>query len=257
MAELDDHAVARHIAGVVGEALADFRSGRGDLSLIDARALRDEADAMAHHLILELLGDLRPDDAVLSEEGVDDPARLAAPRVWIVDPLDGTWEYGLGRRDWAVHIALWSAATSSVSAAAVSLPDSVATWSTADPISPPRGLPTDRPLRLVVSRSRPAKDINEVAAALGDRLGVAVEVVNVGSVGAKVGELLAGRVDAYVHDSGFHEWDVAAPYAVAQHHGLFASATDGRGLTFNHHPPYVDNLVVATPIVAEVLLSLL
>lgn len=257
MAELDDHAVARQIAVVVGEALAEFRAARGDLSLVDTRALRDDADVMAHDLIVDLLGELRPDDAILSEEGEDDAARLGAARVWIVDPLDGTWEYGLGRRDWAVHIALWSAESSSVSAAAVALPDSALTWSTADPVLPARGLPTDRPLRIVVSRSRPAHNIEAVAVRLGDRLGVAVEVVNVGSVGAKVGELLAGRADAYVHDSGFHEWDVAAPYAVAQHHGLLASAADGRGLTFNHIPPYVETLVVATPVVAEVLLSLL
>jgi len=257
MAELDDHAVARHIAVVVGEALAEFRTARGDLSLVDTRALRDDADAMAHDLIIDLLGELRPDDAVLSEEGEDDAARLDAARVWIVDPLDGTWEYGLGRRDWGVHIALWSAGSSSISAAAVALPDSSVTWSTADEASSPRGLPTDRPLRIVVSRSRPARDIEMLAVRLGDRLGVSVEVANVGSVGAKVGELLAGRADAYVHDSGFHEWDVAAPYAVAQHHGLLASAIDGRALTFNHIPPYVETLVVATPVVAEALLTLL
>ena len=46
----------------------------------------------------------------LSEEGVDNPARLTAERVWIVDPLDGTREFSeLGRDDWAVHVALWQA----------------------------------------------------------------------------------------------------------------------------------------------------
>ena len=65
---------------------------------------------------------------MLSEEGADNPARLSARRVWIVDPLDGTREFGEpGRTDWAVHVALWerqrpAAAPATYFAGAVALP---------------------------------------------------------------------------------------------------------------------------------------
>ena len=61
---------------------------------------------------------------VLSEEGADDPARLTANRVWIVDPLDGTREFGEpGRTDWAVHVALWQrTGGGELTAGAVALP---------------------------------------------------------------------------------------------------------------------------------------
>ena len=67
----------------------------------------DEGDAAAHHFLVKALAEARPDDAILSEEGRDSPNRLAHNRVWIVDPLDGTNEFGEdGRNEWAVHVAL-------------------------------------------------------------------------------------------------------------------------------------------------------
>ena len=70
---------------------------------------REEAgDRAAHAFLAERLRELRPEDAVLSEEATDDRRRLTADRVWLVDPLDGTREYAEGRHDWAVHVALWS-----------------------------------------------------------------------------------------------------------------------------------------------------
>ncbi len=115
------------------------------------------------------------------------------------------------------------------------------------------GLPLDRPVRIVASRSRPPATLGatvERLAALLDEAGVAhqgVEVVDVGSVGAKVNEILSGRADAYVHDTGFYEWDVAAPYGVASHYGLVPSHLDGSTVTFNHMPPYVTDLLVSRP----------
>ena len=61
-----------------------------------------------HEFLLDALTSARPSDAVLSEEGADDPVRLSSERVWIIDPLDGTREFSeLDRDDWAVHVALW------------------------------------------------------------------------------------------------------------------------------------------------------
>src|SRR5690242_11215126 len=125
---------------------------------------------------MEALAVERPGDAVLSEEGADDPIRLSAERVWIVDPLDGTREFSeSGRDDWAVHVALWE--DGELVAGAVALPAQGITLAT-----PTVGAPGSAPAtpRVVVSRTRPPA----VALAVRDALdGVLVEM---GSAGAKV-----------------------------------------------------------------------
>lgn len=214
-----------------------------------ADRLRDAADAASNELILALLREARPGDAVLSEEAKDDAGRLSADRVWIVDPLDGTWEYGQGRVDFAVHIALWS--KDALHACTVDLPAQGLTRSVLDD-AVAVDLPSDRPIRIVASRSRPPASLEAVRGALARILAEAevtslgVEIVDVGSVGAKVNEILSGRADAYLHDTGFYEWDVAAPYGVAEHYGLTCSHLSGDPVTFNHMPPYVDDLMVAS-----------
>jgi 3'(2'), 5'-bisphosphate nucleotidase len=83
-----------------------------------------------------------------------------------------------------------------------------------------------------------------------------MEILDVGSVGAKVGEIIAGRADAYVHTTGFYEWDVAAPAAVARAAGLHVSHVDGSKLVLNQENPKVNNLLVARPELAKVLLDI-
>ena len=250
---LSDDQVSRSIACEAGALLLELRDGFG---AIDDRAKADElrrvADRQSHELIAERLAGARPQDALLSEEGMDDAARLTAERVWIVDPLDGTWEYGQGRPDFAVHIALWHSSRRVVTACTVDLPAQGLTRTMLDPV-PTWSLPTDRPIRVVASRTRPPASLSAAAQTLGILLRQAgvndhgVEVVDVGSVGAKVNEILTGRAEAYVHDTGFSEWDVAAPYGVALHYGLIASHLDGLPVHFNAMPPRVSNLVVAQP----------
>lgn len=255
---LADAQLSREVARQAGQLLLELRMGASvdpeDRAAADR--LRKEADRTSHEFILEALTAARPQDAVLSEEGKDDPRRLDAARVWIVDPLDGTWEFGQGRSDFAVHIALWSGGR--LSACTVDLPAQGLTRSVLDEPSLP-GLPQDRPLRVVASRTRPPATLAATTEALGRILreqGIAtrgVEIVDVGSVGAKVNELLSGRAEAYVHDTGFYEWDVAAPLGVAQHYGLAAAHIDGSSVVCNLMPPYVPSLRVAHPAIAPAL----
>lgn len=259
-----DAELSRDVARVAGQLLLELRAGFGPIDDKDAaNALRKQGDRESHLRIMELLSDARPSDAILSEEGKDDASRLDAERVWIVDPLDGTYEYGQGRVDFAVHIALWQPAQQILSACTVDLPAQGLTRSVLDDVSAPAPLPTDRPIRIVASRSRPPATLAQTVALLADDLaerGInehGVEIMDVGSVGAKVNEILSGRADAYVHDTGFYEWDVAAPYGVAQHYGLIASHVDGSAVTFNHMPPYVTDLLVSHPDLAAPLRSAL
>lgn len=229
-----------------------------ELTKDQANALRDMADAQSHTLIAHALEKERPGDAVLSEEGADNADRLTAERVWIVDPLDGTWEYGQVRADFAVHIALWHSDTQTLSACTVDLPGQQLTRSVIDAEPGVHPLPTDRPLRVVASRSRPPATMASIVDRLSERLteegitDLGVELVDVGSVGAKVNEILSGRAELYVHNTGFYEWDVAAPYGVAMHYGLVPSHFDGSDITFNHMPPKVSDLVVTHPQIARI-----
>ena len=257
-----DSALSRDVARAAGELLLDIRSSFGDLDPGDrvrGRELRDTADRAAHDLIAARLRAERPDDHLLSEEGVEDLARLRAGRVWIVDPLDGTWEYGQGRPDFAVHVALWTRTADGgvLSAATVDLPAAGTAYSELDPVPQPAPLPTDRPVRVVVSRSRRPEALDSVVERLAARLvadgrgDLGVEIVEVGSVGAKAAELFAGRAEVYLHDRGFSDWDLAAPLGVARHRGLWCVAPDGSEFAFNLPSLVQPGVVMATTAIAD------
>jgi 3'(2'), 5'-bisphosphate nucleotidase len=176
-----------------------------------------------------------PEDHILSEEGLDDPARLGAPRVWIIDPLDGTREYmETPRLDWAVHVALVVEETPA--AGAIAIPErEILYWTGARNLWAAHA---DSAPRLVVSRTRPPAFATRLAETLG------LELVEMGSAGAKTAAVLAGEAVAYVHDGGMHEWDAAAPVAVAAATGFHASHLDGSTLRFNQPRPRIRDLLV-------------
>jgi len=252
----DDVALAREIAAQAGRLLVSLRSSYGSLDDPEvSRRLRTEADAAAHDHIAARLAAARPGDALLSEEGADDDVRLSRARVWIVDPLDGTWEYGQGRDDFAVHVALWE--SGALVAGALGLPSRDLVLDTASVPRVADALPTARPVRIVVSRSRTPVGIQDVVTRLAVALGRDVEVDTVGSAGAKTAEVIEGRADAYLHDAGLSEWDVAAPAAVAAAAGLTVCRLDGSPVQYNRRPPLVGDLLVGVPVVASALLDVL
>ena len=238
----NDHEVAARLATEAGQLLLAVREELADATAAERKAAGDKR---SHDYLMEALARERPDDAVLSEEGVDDPVRLSAQRVWIVDPLDGTREFSeLGREDWAVHVALWQ--SGALVAGAVALPAQGVTLATPDPAPPPAhsGEP-----RIVVSRTRPPA----VALQVRDQLnGTLVEM---GSAGAKVAAVIQGLADIYVHAGGQYEWDSAAPVAVARAAGLHTSRIDGSPLEYNRADPLLPDLVVCRPEYADAVLA--
>ncbi|GAB3491058.1 inositol monophosphatase family protein [Amycolatopsis cihanbeyliensis] len=237
----NDSALARRIAAEAGALLARLRHGEGDRADLGARGDRAAQDYLAGELRTH-----RPADAVLSEEAVDDPARLAAERVWIIDPLDGTVEFGEpGRVDWAVHVALWQAGD--LAAAAVALPALDLVYATGDDLSPPA--PPPGRLRIAVSRTRPPAQARRVASAVGG------ELVPMGSAGFKVMAVVRGEVEAYLHGGGQYEWDSAAPVAIARAAGLHTSRLDGSPLSYNNHDPRLPDLLVCRREPAERILA--
>jgi 3'(2'), 5'-bisphosphate nucleotidase len=234
---VDDHALATEAARRAGELLLRLRASGGTGA---------EGDRQADDLILPFLRDHRPDDAILSEESKDDAARLDAERVWIVDPLDGTREYGeAGRTDWAVHVALVVDEVPVAAAVALPAQDQVLATAPAPALAPP----TDGPIRLLVSRTRPP----ELATRLAELLGA--ELVPMGSAGAKTTAVVLGTGDVYAHGGGQYEWDSAAPVGVAAAAGCHCSRLDGSSLRYNQPDPYLSDLLVCRPELADRVLA--
>ncbi|MGL5858110.1 MAG: 3'(2'),5'-bisphosphate nucleotidase CysQ [Angustibacter sp.] len=233
--------MARDLAQRAGQLLLSLRDPS-----IPPEGLKRQGDARSHELLAAQLASARPRDAVLSEEGKDDPARLSARRVWIVDPLDGTREYGeVPRDDWAVHVALWQ--DGRLTAGAVALPARDLCYATdVPPLSPPAA---SGRLRLAVSRTRPPQFVTRLAEQLD------AQVVPMGSAGVKATSVLADIADVYVHAGGQYEWDSAAPVAVCAAAGLHTSRIDGSPLIYNRPDPLLPDVLVCKPDVASAVLS--
>ena len=239
---MTDHELAALLASEAGRLLLDVRTEFTDAAAEDRKAAGDKR---SHDFLMAALAAERPGDAVLSEEGVDDPVRLSAQRVWIVDPLDGTREFSeLDRTDWAVHVALWEAGE--LVAGAVALPAQDITLATPSVAAPP---PPPAVPRIVVSRTRPPAVALAVKEALGG------ELVEMGSAGAKVASVVQGLSDVYVHAGGQYEWDSAAPVAVARAAGLHTSRIDGSPLIYNQRDSKLPDLIVCRPELAEAVLA--
>lgn len=239
---MNDDELAAQLATQAGELLLAIR-----VELADARAAerKSAGDKRSHDYLIEALAAARPDDAVLSEEGADDPVRLTADRVWIVDPLDGTREFSEpGREDWAVHVALWQ--SGELAAGAVTLAAQGITLATPTVAAPPAGPAAPR---IVVSRTRPPA----VALDLRKRLGGTL--VEMGSAGAKAAAVVQGLADIYVHAGGQYEWDSAAPVAVARAAGLHTSRIDGSPLRYNRPDPLLPDLVICRREYADAVLA--
>ncbi|MFG2007333.1 3'(2'),5'-bisphosphate nucleotidase CysQ [Spirillospora sp. NPDC048911] len=275
-AAADDHALAAELAGTAGRILLDVRA---EIGFADSRVLKDTGDLRSHEYLMAALAERCPGDAVLSEEGrasaadkrasggdgsptanTADEVRLQADRVWIIDPLDGTREFSEeGRHDWAVHVALWEKGR--LTAGAVALPAQGKTLVTGPDgavvidvtgTGPLRvGEPAPGRLRIAVSRTRPPAFVQRLAEILDTN----VELVPIGSAGAKISAVLLGEVDAYVHAGGQYEWDSAAPVAVALAAGAHASRIDGSEAVYNQKDPRLPDILVSHPVSASTLLT--
>jgi len=229
---LTDADLAAQLAEAAGKLLLDVRAS----GVFEGKALGKAGDETANQFLVAALREQRPDDGLLSEESKDTPERLSRSRVWIVDPVDGTREYGEGRTDWAVHVGL--AIDGVAVAGAVALPGLDVVLRSDEPVTIP---PPPEMLRMVVSRTRPAAEAIAVANALG------AELVPMGSAGAKAMAVIRGEADIYLHSGGQYEWDNCAPVAVALAHGLHCSRIDGSPLVYNQLDVYLPDLLICRP----------
>lgn len=249
-----DEEIAAQAATLAGRVLLELRHASAAMATVDSEALRTAGDRDANRAILDLLANQRPDDSLLSEEAADDPRRLCAERVWIIDPLDGTREFGerdsagVWRDDFAVHVALWERGKG-LTLGVVGLPARGLIYSSdVRTVVPPS--PTG-PLRIAVSRTRPPGFIAALETA-GD-----AKLQPMGSAGVKVMAVVSGEADAYIHAGGQYQWDSAAPVAVARAAGLVATRLDGSPLEYNVPELLLPDLVVCHPDRADEVRALL
>ncbi|WP_394270608.1 3'(2'),5'-bisphosphate nucleotidase CysQ [Qipengyuania sp.] len=237
---MTDADLAAHLAKVAGDILLTVRGS----AMFDGKALGKAGDETANQFLVHALRHQRPDDGLLSEESKDTSERLAKERVWIVDPVDGTREYGEARTDWAVHVALCIGGRPEIGAVALPGLGAVLRTDAPAPLLPAAGKP-----RMVVSRTRPAAEAVSVAEAIG------AELVGMGSAGAKAMAVVRGEAEIYLHTGGQYEWDSAAPAAVALAHGLHASRIDGSPLIYNQADVYMPDLLICRPELADRVLA--
>ena len=233
---MTDAELAAHLANVAGKILIEVRES----GMFAGKALGKAGDETANQFLVHALREQRPEDGLLSEESKDTDERLSKERVWIVDPVDGTREYGEARADWAVHVALCVNGKPEIGA--VALPGLDVVLRTDAPVKVPAAAETPR---MVVSRTRPAAEAVAVSEAIG------AELVGMGSAGAKSMAVVRGEAEIYLHTGGQYEWDSAAPAAVALAHGLHASRIDGSPLVYNNADTYMPDLLICRPEWAE------
>ncbi len=228
---MTDADLAAHLAHVAGRILLEVR----DSGMFEGKALGKAGDQTANEFLVHALRQQRPDDGLLSEESKDTDERLGKSRVWIIDPVDGTREYGEARSDWAVHVALAVDGVASIGAVALPGQDGgvVLRSDKVGDLRTHEGSP-----RLVVSRTRPAAEALSVAERLGG------ELVPMGSAGAKAMAVVQGEAEIYLHSGGQYEWDSCAPVAVASAYGLHCSRIDGSPLVYNQQDTYMPDLLI-------------
>lgn len=243
---MTDAELAAHLAHHAGRILLQVR----DSGMFDgpekAKALGKAGDQTANQFLVHALKVQRPEDGLLSEESKDTDERLAKSRVWIIDPVDGTREYGEARSDWAVHVALTIDGRPEIGAVALPGLDGGIVLRSDAPIAMPPSAATPR---LLVSRTRPAAEAVAVAEKIGG------ELVPMGSAGAKAMAVVRGEAEIYLHSGGQFEWDSCAPAAVAAAHGLHCSRIDGRPLIYNNADTYMPDLLICRPEWAERVLA--
>jgi len=255
MKDETDLELAKRLAIEAGKILAAQRKNNPVPEDVTKRkAYGEVADRLSHNFLMDEFAKARPNDLVLSEEGTDPTARLNSARCWIIDPLDGTFYFANDRNDFAVHIALWerdSNAQSNISAAAVSMPvfETIYDTSSIKVANKSNDVP-----RLLVSGSRPPMQMPQLTAAFDEKFG-GVEIKSVGSVGAKVIQILEGNADVYVHTTGFYEWDVAAPLGIAIAGGLEVCDILGNPLKLNQENVRVENVIICRPELLKVVLQ--
>ena len=205
------------------------------------------ADLESDAAIARRLRDAFPEDAILSEETVSDPARLVNPRVWIVDPMDGTKEFTKKIPEFAVSIAL-AEDGEPVVGVILNPATGVAVWASRGQGAFRDGTPvrvsSESSLeRAVVIASRTEISRDKFAA----HAGWFKELRPVGSIAWKLACIACGEADLNVSFAPKNEWDVCAGDVLVREAGGVYVAFDDSRRTYNQADPLIETFMAAGP----------
>ena len=248
--------IALELAREAGAAILDLYQGPLDIQQktgADDREPVTEADTLANEIIVQRLGREFPDDGMLAEESVDTVRRLDKPRVWMIDPLDGTTGFIDGNGDFAVQIGLTQDGQCVLGVVYQPLSGVLyravrggGTWIERPDFPPVKARVSDHieisTMRLAASRSHRSPRMDIVVEAFGFK-----EEVRRGSVGIKVGLIVEQQCDLYVHLSPrTKQWDTCAPEIILLEAGGTVTDLFGQPLGYNQAEVKNRNGVVAS-----------
>lgn len=224
-----------------------LRSLRPEDHRVETKSSRGDLVTNADYAVNEVLQQTLPREGEgwLSEETVDDPARLTCRRVWVVDPLDGTQEFVQGIPEWCVSIGLVEdgrpvAGGIANPATGETFLGSLETGVTVN--GAPARARTDAvvPSEVLASRS-------EVKRGQWEGMPPTFAVTPMGSVAYKLARVAGGLTDATWTLVPKHEWDVAAGVALVLAAGGLVHTLDWGEPVFNQRVPLLSGLVASGP----------
>lgn len=226
-----------------GSAIADMRKHGVNVSVKDNQDVLTQADLLANQILHARLLSAFPDDGWLSEESVDDDARLRCSRIWIVDPIDGTREYIAGVPEYAVSVALVEQGQPLL--ACVFNPETNELFSAA------RGHGTHLNGKRVLCRENAVQPFSLLASRSEYKRGEwerfqHQHVKVVGSIAYKLALIAGGFADATFSLGPKNEWDIAAGVLLVTEAGGVAADKSGQSFVFNQPQVKVNGIVAAS-----------
>jgi len=212
-----------------------------------------EADRAVNEVLRKIL--LRPGEGWLSEETIDDFARLDKPRVWVVDPLDGTREFVQGISEFCVSIAMVENGIPVAGGICNPATDELILGSRETGVTY-NGKPAQPSQRKELHGALVLASRSEVNRGEWKQFESAeFEIRPMGSVAYKLGLVAAGRADLTFTLVPKHEWDVAAGAALVESAGGWVLKLDNSPLLCNQKNPLISGLLAGGPFLREPLLA--
>jgi myo-inositol-1(or 4)-monophosphatase len=199
-----------------------------------------EIDLEVDALLFDRLKAIDPEAGWLSEETADDAARLAAERVWVVDPIDGTRDYLRGRPGWCVSVALVEHGQPVL--AVLDAPALGQHWRAAAGLGAIRdGEPLHASARTEFDGARvPADTLPRADADL-------VTISRHNSIALRIAMVAAGVADLCASLRWGREWDVAAAHLIAAEAGATVTDALGRPIRYNSPKGELFGILAAAP----------
>jgi len=248
--ELD---VAARIAREASVLVRGYHGKPLNVQVKDADEPVTDADHAANALLVARLQEAFPDDVILSEELPDTGERLGKPRVWMVDPIDGTRDFVRGETGFVVMVGLAVNGRPAIGAVGHPLTGNVyvggvgaGAWreDASGARTPLHTSALSQPpdIRLVASKSHRSGRIDAVKRALQ-----ITDEMNVGSIGLKIGLVSEALRDLYVYTGGRTKiWDTCGPEAILAGAGGRMTDVDGNALVYDQPDLYNRRGLVAS-----------